>query len=149
MKKLVSLRNKKGFTLVELIIVIAIIAVLAAVVAPQYIKYVDKSKASTDINNVAAVESAINVLCADGTIKVNEVITYNTNGTLASDKTDDASHADEVTALVGDVKALTHNGVGNVVFTISFDAGTPTVTAAPDYKTTCDPSYVAPPTPTT
>ncbi len=57
MKKLVSLRNKKGFTLVELIIVIAIIAVLAAVVAPQYIKYVEKSKAAVDYN---ALDSVLN-----------------------------------------------------------------------------------------
>jgi prepilin-type N-terminal cleavage/methylation domain-containing protein len=40
--------DNKGFTLVELIIVIAIIAVLAAVLAPQYIKYVEKSKAAAD-----------------------------------------------------------------------------------------------------
>jgi type IV pilus assembly protein PilA len=40
--------DNKGFTLVELIIVIAIIAVLAAVLAPQYIKYVEKSRWSTD-----------------------------------------------------------------------------------------------------
>jgi type IV pilus assembly protein PilA len=39
-------KNNKGFTLVELIIVIAIIAVLAAVIAPQYIKYVNSLQAN-------------------------------------------------------------------------------------------------------
>ena len=44
-KKQKNLTNK-GFSLVELIIVIAIMAVLVGVLAPQYIKYVEKSRVS-------------------------------------------------------------------------------------------------------
>ncbi len=40
--------NNKGFSLVELIIVVAIMAVLVGVLAPQYIKYLDKSKKGVD-----------------------------------------------------------------------------------------------------
>ena len=40
--------NEKGFSLVELIIVVAIMAILIGTLAPQYIKYVEKSKTSAD-----------------------------------------------------------------------------------------------------
>lgn len=53
--------NNKGFSLVELIIVIAIMAVLIGVLAPQYLKYVEKSRNSTDQDNAAAIESALQV----------------------------------------------------------------------------------------
>lgn len=57
--------NNKGFSLVELIIVIAIMAVLIGVLAPQYLKYVEKSRVSTDKDNVTAIESAMQVWAAD------------------------------------------------------------------------------------
>ena len=52
-KKQKSLTNK-GFSLVELIIVIAIMAVLVGVLAPQFLKYVERSRKSTDVQNVAS-----------------------------------------------------------------------------------------------
>ncbi|MBE5884212.1 MAG: type II secretion system protein [Lachnospiraceae bacterium] len=58
--------NNKGFSLVELIIVIAIMAVLIGLLAPQYIKYVNNSKVSADVTNAQAIASAFNVALADG-----------------------------------------------------------------------------------
>ena len=52
-------KSNKGFTLVELIIVIAIIAILTAVAAPQYIKYVDKSRWSKDQNEAASLLTVV------------------------------------------------------------------------------------------
>ena len=50
--------NNKGFSLVELIIVIAIMAILAAALAPQLIKYIEKSRISSDKTEAASVKSA-------------------------------------------------------------------------------------------
>ncbi len=61
--------NNKGFSLVELIIVIAIMAVLVGVLAPQFIKYVEQSRRSTDIQNAEMIRDAILADIADGVIK--------------------------------------------------------------------------------
>jgi type IV pilus assembly protein PilA len=57
--------NNKGFSLVELIIVIAIMAILIVVLAPQYLKYVEKSRNSTDVSNATEIVTAIQVYAAD------------------------------------------------------------------------------------
>ena len=57
--------NNKGFSLVELIIVIAIMAVLIAVLAPQYLKYVEKSRISADGQTMDEFVSALQVLVSD------------------------------------------------------------------------------------
>ena len=53
------MKNNKGFSLVELIIVIAIMAILVGVMAPQLIKYIEKSKVSSDTQVADTVHSAI------------------------------------------------------------------------------------------
>lgn len=61
MKKL----NNKGFSLVELIIVIAIMAILAAALAPQLIKYIEKSRISSDKTSAASVKTAFDTAIAN------------------------------------------------------------------------------------
>lgn len=57
--------NNKGFSLVELIVVIAIMAVLVGVLAPQFIKYVEKSRESTDITNLDSIKQVVEAYFAD------------------------------------------------------------------------------------
>lgn len=57
--------GNKGFSLVELIVVIAIMAVLVAVLAPQFTKYVDRSRQSNDATTVSGIVNAVQVGIAD------------------------------------------------------------------------------------
>ncbi|MCM1569797.1 MAG: type II secretion system GspH family protein [Roseburia sp.] len=47
--------DEKGFSLIELITVMAIIAVLIAVLAPQYLKYVNNTRVVTDVTNAREI----------------------------------------------------------------------------------------------
>jgi type IV pilus assembly protein PilA len=55
LKTWIQRRNKKGFTLIELMIVVAIIGILAAVAIPAFLKYIKKSKTSEARTNVRKV----------------------------------------------------------------------------------------------
>lgn len=67
MNKLKELRNKvkknnKGFSLVELIVVIVILAILIGVTIGGIYQYVNKSRTNTDVNNASSITSALSVL---------------------------------------------------------------------------------------
>ena len=57
--------DNKGFSLVELIIVVAILAILVGLLAPQYIKHVEKSRKSADATNLSEMVNALQVYAGD------------------------------------------------------------------------------------
>lgn len=66
--------NNKGFSLIELIIVIAIIAILVAIIAPNLTKYLYQSKDKTDVRNMDEVKHQVLNCISEAATKNIEVI---------------------------------------------------------------------------
>ena len=61
-------KNNKGFSLVELIVVVAIMAVLVAVLAPTLLRYVEKTRVQKDESAVSEVVEAAKIACAQESV---------------------------------------------------------------------------------
>ena len=105
--------NNKGFSLVELIIVIAIMAILIVVLAPQYLKYVERSRNSTDLQNATELKTAVETYAADPeatkAFKNGEKFTIKIEGNKGDVTTDVASGAvkqaiEDAGLTIGDIK---------------------------------------------
>lgn len=61
-----KLTNKKGFTLIEMLVVIAIIAILVAIIIPTVTSATTKANAATDAANLRSAKAAITIKVLDG-----------------------------------------------------------------------------------
>ena len=116
------MKNNKGFSLVELIIVIAIMAVLVGVLAPTYLQYVEKSKKSNDVSTVDSVINAVEIAAIDPEVMTDDTeslkITFSTSSMQIDDE--DCAWAKAIRAAVGnDVKLKSTTWEGNVVIDAS------------------------------
>ena len=114
--------NNKGFSLIELIVVIAIMAILVGALAPQYMKFVERSRKSTDVQNVAAIKSALEVYAADPMVESANALK---TGTVTITTTETAVSDSNATGN-GDA-ALSAAGISNLVLkSTKWPAGTDT-----------------------
>ncbi len=66
------MKKNKGFSLVELIIVIAIMAVLAAALTPMLIRYINKARAQVDMENARGMANAFILGLNDADVEMNQ-----------------------------------------------------------------------------
>lgn len=134
------MKNNKGFSLVELIIVIAIMAVLVGVLAPTYLQYVEKSKKSNDVSSVDSVVNACEIGAIDPEVMTDKTtkltITFKSDNTgMTIDAVDKSNAAvanskwqKAVTDAVGsDVKLKSTNWTADIVVIAERDPATGSV----------------------
>lgn len=90
MKNEMKKKNNKGFSLVELIVVIAIMAVLMVVLAPAMLRYVEKTRVQKDESAVSEVINAVNLALSEEAIneatKENDTVLVSSNSITSDNK---------------------------------------------------------------
>ena len=138
--------NNQGFSLVELIIVIAIMAVLVGVLAPQFIKYVEKTRVQKDASAVEELRNAVEVALSEDAVytEISGIVNSTTPltitvspsaGTLAYSTTTvpsalSASITSSIKAFTFSSKAYTTATTGPII-TVALSGDTYTVTTTP------------------
>ena len=123
-------KSNKGFSLVELIIVIAIMAILAAAIAPALIRYIDKSRKADDVQFFGQIQSAASAALANedayaavasklGTSNAVWTGSVTSSGAVTNDSTND-KFVNEVNSTLGSGNKLKYiKGCGNSGTTIT------------------------------
>ena len=126
-------KNKKGFTLVELIVVIAIMAVLAGTVAGVTVSQLNKSKNDTAASEIKNLLNDFETFLAN--YDVSKITSAETAGTAVGDFNTEKKAAKGITTDILTSKATTtpipKAGTGKYVYTVTYTPAVTTGTLAP------------------
>ena len=109
-----DMRNNKGFSLVELIIVIAIMAILVGVMAPQLIKYIEKTNVSSDTQLCDTVKSAVTTAVMDPTVLNDSASATKISGFSTWTSVKSLTGTTEVEKAIQDTLGMTSTTIGSI-----------------------------------
>jgi type IV pilus assembly protein PilA len=109
---------QKGFTLIELMIVIAIIGILAAIAIPAYQNYTIRSQVTEGLSLAAGWKTAISEFYSqNGTFPVSSVVGNGTNTTLGVTGASVGKYVSSVTVVNGTIHILYGGSQANAKLT--------------------------------
>ncbi|MCD6525959.1 MAG: prepilin-type N-terminal cleavage/methylation domain-containing protein [Desulfuromonas sp.] len=80
------MRNQKGFTLIELVVVLVVLSLLAAVAVPKFIEVTKQAEASSVKGVLGNLRSALSLRMAQGIINGDDMTKWTYNGANDADR---------------------------------------------------------------
>ena len=131
--------NNKGFSLIELIVVIAIMAILVGAIAPQVTKYIKRARVAQDQQTLSTVYTAVTTGLADIAIEGKTTTGWDNTKTLDAQTGDLANAVKAILSDTLDVTVKSDEGTaGNAdgKITVAIDSSNNVVVTAGTMKVT-------------
>jgi len=128
-------KKRKGFTLIELIIVLAVMAIIAAIAIPNFAAVRDSSKKKADTQSCQTIDRTVLTLVADETVKIskeaNVIVKFKADKSFDSTSTtvpaEVTAGGDELKDALKEVKAPQESGKTTYKITIGTDGTVKTI----------------------